>query len=149
MSNREIKIHSLDIPALHRFGIGFDSTIQELLRLTNQQSAANYPPHNVIKTGDETVIIQIAVAGFYEGEIELTLNGRLLTVTGTNNREDDVSWEYYHRGISSRNFTREFTLAEHVEITNAVVTNGILNIYLERKVPEEKKPKQIAINYAK
>lgn len=149
MSNRELSIRSLDIPSFHRFAIGFDSTLNELLRLTNQQSAANYPPHNVIKTGEETVTIQIAVAGFYEGEIDLTVNGKILTVTGTNNREDDASWEYMYRGISSRNFTREFTLAEYVEVTNAVVTNGILNIYLERKVPEEKKPKQIAINYAK
>lgn len=145
---RELTLRSLDIPSIHRFGIGFDSMLDELLRATNQ-TQSNYPPHNVIKTGDETVLIEVAVAGFDEGEISITVENNTLLISGEQEKNDPVNYEYLHRGLSSRNFTQKFKLAEHVEVIDATIKNGVLSVLLERKVPEDKKPKNIAINYNK
>lgn len=146
---RELTLRSLDIPSIHRFGIGFDSMFDELMRVAASQTQSNYPPHNVIKTGEETVLIEVAVAGFDEGEISVTVENNTLEISGQQNRVDDANWEYYHRGLSRRDFKQKFTLAEHVEVVMASVKDGILSVYLERKVPEEKKPKSIAIKYNK
>lgn len=146
--NRELTLRSLDIPTIHRFGIGFDEVFEDLFKAASQ-TQSNYPPHNVIKTGEETVLIEVAVAGFTEGELEVTIENDFLFISGEQNRADDASWEYYHRGLSRRNFNLKFKLQEHVEVINATVRDGILNVYLERKVPEEKKPKSIAIKYNK
>ena len=144
---KTLTLRSFDIPQLHKFGIGFDSMFDELMRVTAQQTNSNYPPHNVIKTGEDTVTIEVAVAGFAEGEIDIALDKRLLTITGARKREDDAGHEYLHRGISSRDFKHTFTLAEHVEVKSASIRDGILAVYLEREVPEEAKPKTIAITY--
>ena len=145
---KTLSLRSLDIPSIHKFGIGFDNVFDELLRMNSQQSQ-NYPPYNIVKQTEDTFYIEIATAGFREGEIEVKLDNRLLTIKGRSTRNEDSSYEYLHRGISSRDFEREFTLAEHVEVGSAIQQDGILTIYLERIVPEEKKPKAIAINYTK
>ena len=144
---KTLTLRSFDIPQLHKFGIGFDNMFDELMRVTAQQTNSNYPPHNVIKTGDDTVTIVVAVAGLAEGEIDIALDKRLLTITGARKREEDAGHEYLHRGISSRDFKHTFTLAEHVEVKSATIKDGILAVYLEREVPEEAKPKAIAITY--
>lgn len=144
---KTLTLRSFDIPAIHKFGIGFDDMFEELMRVAGHQTNGNYPPHNVIKTGDDTVTIEVAVAGFAEGDIEITMEKRTLVVTGASKREENDQHEYLHRGISSRDFKLTFTLAEHVEVKNASVTNGILSIYIERDVPEAAKPKTIAITY--
>ena len=146
---KTLTLRSFDIPQLHKFGIGFDNMFDELMRVTSQQTNSNYPPHNVIKTGENTVTIEVAVAGFAEGEIDISLDKRQLTIAGERKREDDDSYEYLHRGISKRDFKHTFTLAEHVEVRNASIQDGILSVYLERQVPEEAKPKSIAITYQK
>lgn len=146
---KTLTLRSFDIPQLHKFGVGFDSMLDELMRVTSQQTNSNYPPHNVIKTGENTVIIEVAVAGFAEGEIDINLDKRQLTISGETQRESDASWEYLHRGISSRDFKHVFTLAEHVEVKSASITNGILSVYLEREIPEDARPKSIAITYNK
>lgn len=147
---KTLSLRSLDIPAIHKFGIGFDSMLDELMSVASQQLNSNYPPHNVIKTGENTVTIEIAVAGFEEGEIDITVDNRSMTVVGSKKRDDlNSTVEYLHRGLSSRDFRQVFQLSEHVEIQNAVIRNGILSIYLERIIPEEKKPKSIAITYKK
>ena len=146
---KTLTLRSFDIPQLHKFGIGFDNMFDELMRVTSQQTNSNYPPHNVIKTGDDTVTIEVAVAGFAEGEIDISLEKHQLSITGERKREEDTSHEYLHRGISKRDFKHTFTLAEHVEVRNASIQDGILSVYLERQVPEEAKPKSIAITYQK
>ena len=146
---KTLTLRSFDIPAIHKFGIGFDNLFDDLMRVTQHQASTNYPPHNVIKTGDDTVTIEVAVAGFAEGEIDIALDKRLLTITGARKRAEDETHEYLHRGISSRDFKHTFTLAEHVEVKNASIVDGILSVYLEREVPEEAKPKSIAITYTK
>jgi molecular chaperone IbpA len=145
---KTLTLRSLDIPSIHKFGIGFDSLFDDLIRMTSQQSL-NYPPYNIVKQTEDTFYIEVATAGFSEGEIEVNLDNRVLTIKGQVARDDDATYEYLHRGISSRDFVREFTLAEHVEVVNASQKDGILKIYLERVVPEEKKPKTIAISYTK
>jgi molecular chaperone IbpA len=147
--NKTLTLRSFDIPHLHKFGIGFDNMFDELMRVTAQQTNSNYPPHNVIKTGEDTVLIEVAVAGFAEGEIDIQLNKNQLTIKGERKREDDAEYEYLHRGISRRDFAHTFTLADHVEVRNASIQDGILTVYLERQVPEEAKPKSIAITYQK
>jgi molecular chaperone IbpA len=147
-NSKTLTLRSFDVPQLHKFGIGFDHLFDDLMRVSNLQSNSNYPPHNVIKTGDDTVTIEVAVAGFAEGEIDIALEKRMLTITGARKREEDDTYEYLHRGISSRDFKHTFTLAEHVEVGNAVIQNGILAVKLERLVPEEAKPKTIAITYS-
>lgn len=146
-TGRTLTLRAADIPTIHKFGIGFDSILDDLMNIS--QGTSNYPPHNVIKTGEETVTIEVAVAGFEEGEINITTEDSVLVIRGEQLRTDPVNYEYLHRGISSRNFTQTFKLADHVEVLGAAVKNGILTIDLERKIPEEKKPKSIAINYTK
>jgi molecular chaperone IbpA len=147
MTGKTLTLRSFDIPQIHKFGIGFDELFEDLMRITQHQSNSNYPPHNVIKTGDDTVTIEVAVAGFAEGEIDVTIEKRLLTITGSCKTEDNASYEYLHRGISSRDFKQVFPLNEHVEVKSASIHNGILRVYLEREVPEAAKPKSIAITY--
>ena len=87
------------------------------------------------------------MAGFAEGEIDVTIEKRLLTISGSRKLEEDKNYEYLHRGISSRDFKQVFPLNEHVEVKSACIQNGILRVYLEREVPEAAKPKSIAITY--
>jgi molecular chaperone IbpA len=144
---KTLSLRSIDIPQLHRFGIGFDSMFDDLMRTAQAQSGTNYPPHNVIKTGENTSMIEVAVAGFAEGEIDISVDKQILTIAGAINRAEDDAHEYLHRGISRRDFRQTFTLAEHVEVKNASVRDGILTVYLEREVPESARPKTIAITY--
>lgn len=144
---KTLTLRSFDVPQIHKFGIGFDNLFDELMRVTSQQTNSNYPPHNVIKTGENSVIIEVAVAGFQEGEIDISVEKRLLTITGAQKTEQDASWEYLHRGISGRDFRLTFTLAEHVEVRSASIRNGILSVFLEREIPEEARAKSIAITY--
>jgi len=146
-NSKTLTLRSFDVPQLHKFGIGFDNLFDDLMRVSAQQGNTNYPPHNVIKTGDDTVTIEVAVAGFAEGEIDIALEKRLLTITGARKRAEDTAHEYLHRGFSSRDFKHTFTLAELVEVKNAAIKDGILAVELEREVPEEAKPKTIAITY--
>jgi len=147
-----LTLRSFDIPSIHKFGIGFDSMFDELLRASNQQNTQNYPPYNVVKHSEDKFVIELAVAGFREGDIAVTVEKNQLTITGEKIESLDElakEVEYLHRGISSRSFNRTFTLADHVEVVDASSKDGILSITLERKVPEELQPKKIAIAYNK
>jgi len=145
-----LQLRSIDIPSIHKFGIGFDSMFDEIMRMQHGHNQTNYPPHNVIKRTEDEYDIEIAVAGFKQGDIEITVDNRLLKIEGSRKVVDSTEpAEYIVRGISSRDFTRTFTLAEHVEVVGALVEDGILTINLERKIPEEKRPKSIAITYNK
>ena len=142
-----LTLRSLDIPSIHKFAVGFDNMFDELLR--SSQSNTNYPPYNIVKHGDDNFAIELAVAGFKDGEINIEVERNQLTVKGEQAVDLDNQIEYLHRGISARSFSRTWTLADHVEVAGAKSENGILTISLERKVPEEQKPKSIAITYTK
>jgi molecular chaperone IbpA len=152
MTKTQLTLRSIDIPAIHRFSIGFDRMLDELSKSQEQQSNVNYPHYNLLKHDEDNFTIEIAVAGFREGDIDITVEKNVLTVKGEQVQDLSDSTkkvEYLHRGISARNFARTFTLADYVEVISAVAENGILKIELERKVPEEQKPKTIAITYSK
>ena len=143
----QLTLRALDIPSIHKFAVGFDSIFDELMRTS--QVNTNYPPYNIVKQGEDSFAIELAIAGFKEGDVSIEVERNQLTVKGEQAVDLDNSVEYVHRGISARSFTRTWTLADHVEVTGAKSENGILVISLERKIPEEKKPKTIAINYTK
>jgi molecular chaperone IbpA len=145
---RELTLRSLDIPSIYKFGIGFDGILDELMRVNAQQTNTNYPPYNIVKHTEDQFAIELAVAGFREGDITITLEKNVLTIAGDLS-VSETPVTYLHRGISGRKFTREFTLADHVEVISANAKNGILVVELERKVPEEQKPKTVAITYNK
>jgi molecular chaperone IbpA len=123
----------------------------DLMRVTAQQSNTNYPPYNLVQISDDEYLISIAVAGFGQDNLSVTKDKNFLIVEGTHAAEtvenNDSNAVYLHKGISARSFRREFQLADHVEITNANLELGILSIHLKREVPEEMKPKTIAITY--
>ena len=149
---RELNLRSFDIPSIHKFAVGFDGIFDELMRINAQQTNTNYPPYNIVKHSEDAFAIELAVAGFREGDINITLEKNVLTIKGeqTESLEElEKNVEYLHRGISARNFDRTFTLADYVEVLGAKAENGILTIELERQVPEEQKPKTVAITYTK
>lgn len=141
------RLTSIDLSPFYRNTIGVDRLFDRILTQFDQQTqVGNYPPHDVVKTGDNTYEIRLAVAGFAQGEIDVTFHDSQLIITGDKKKEDE-GHEYLHRGISARKFTRSFTLAEHVEVRSALAQDGILTIQLEQVVPESAKPKSIAITY--
>jgi molecular chaperone IbpA len=145
----QFTLHTLDLPALHRHAIGFDQLFEQLNRtFANSKTDGNYPPHNVVRLDDTHYVIELAVAGFSESEIDVELKENVLTVKGYQGKSE-TEIEYLHKGISTRNFTRTFPLAEHVEVRGATVQNGILAITLEQVIPEEQKAKKIQITFAK
>ena len=119
--------------------VGFERMFDELSRTGTTTN--NYPPHNVVQIDEDNFLIEIAVAGFKLEHIDIQLKESLLTVTG----EKEDTRTYTHRGISSRSFTRAFTLGEHVQVNGASLEDGILAIQLERVIPEEDRPRKIEI----
>ena len=147
---KTLTLRSFDIPALHKFGIGFDNMFDELLRVNAQQSNNNYPPYNIVQINEDEFMISIAVAGFGHDNLTVTKEKNFLIIDGAHSTDtvNTNTINYLHRGISERNFRREFQLADHVEITNAHLELGILNLYLKREVPEAQKPRSIQITVA-
>ena len=148
---KTLTLRSFDIPALTKFGIGFDNMFDELMRVNAQQSSTNYPPYDIVQVNDDEYIISVAVAGFGYDDLSVTKDKKILVIEGKHSREtvenEDSTAKYLHKGISERSFRREFQLADHVEITGAHLELGILSIHLKREVPEDAKPKTIAITY--
>ena len=150
---KTLTLRTFDIPAIHKFGIGFDNMFDELMRVSAQQGNNNYPPYDIVQINDDEYMISLAVAGFGHDNLSITKDNKFLIVEGKHSRENmDSAYEesttkYLHKGISERSFRREFQLADHVEISNAHLELGILNVHLKREVPEEAKPKTIAITY--
>jgi len=127
------------------FFIGFNRDFDKLSKIHTHATGTNYPPYNVITTDDEDVFfIELAVAGFAKEDLDISVKEQVLTVKGEIKDSNDET-KYAHRGIAARKFTREFALAEFIEVTGATAENGMLKISLERIVPEDKKPKTIKI----
>ena len=146
---KTLTLRSFDIPALTKFGIGFDNMFDELMRVNAQQSSTNYPPYNIVQISEDEYMISLAVAGFGHNNLSVTKDKNFLVIEGNEyqSNSEKVVPNYLHKGISNRDFRREFQLADHVEIGNAHLELGILNVYLKREVPESAKPKTIAITH--
>jgi molecular chaperone IbpA len=132
-------ITSADLAQLSRALVGFD-------RYFNSQATNNnYPPHNIVKYSDDTYAIEVAVAGFTKEEISVSIDQDQLTIRGVMNRPNKGEIEYLHRGLAARDFEQTYTLAEYMIVRGAKVDNGMLQIDIQRIVPEALKPRQIEI----
>lgn len=127
------------------FTIGFNDVFEELEKTSKQlQKAVSYPPYNIKRIDDTKYVIELAVAGFAKTDVEVTLDGNKLVVKG-NAKDEDAPESYVFKGIANRGFTREFTLADKVEIENAELVNGMLKIGLANMVKVQDAVKKIAI----
>ena len=147
------RITSLDLQPFFRQSIGLDRVFDRFITQIDQSQPSGYPPYNIIKTGEEASLVQVAVAGFTDGELGVEVRDNTLYISGekTSSETEEVNpdWQYTHQGISNRRFVRTFPLADYVEVLSATVENGILTVSLERKVPDTMKPKSIEITYKK
>ena len=135
-------MYSLSFPT--NIGIGFEDMFDRFANIASQAGQVNYPPYNIINESDTESIIELAVAGFTDDDLDIELENHKLTIIGKKDVKMDDA-KYRHKGIAYRNFTRTFALSDYIVVNGASVDNGILQIYLERVVPEEKKPKKIDI----
>lgn len=136
---------SFALPKNFNTTIGFEPILKKLAEMSETlPKIPTYPPYNIRQTGENTYVIEIAVAGFGRQDLELELEDGKLTIKG-NIQTNDTDDNYIFKGIADRAFTRQFTLADAVEIKNADLINGMLKIWLERFIPEDKKPKKINI----
>lgn len=135
-----------DLSPLMRSSIGFDHLSQLMEAATRADTTPAYPPYNIEKFSDDDYGISMAVAGFSEDELTITVQDSTLIITGRAGEEDDSGERYIHRGIAKRAFERRFELADTIEVKDASYENGLLSIALKRIVPEHLKPRDIAIN---
>jgi molecular chaperone IbpA len=136
------------LDAFNRALIGFDTMFDQMERRHAGSVSNNYPPHNIIRTGENLYEIQVAVTGFEKDEIAVTVESNVLTVKGEgveSVRHEQPEIVYLHRGLATRDFVREFPLAEHIEVVGAEIRNGMLIVKLNRNIPESAKPKIIDI----
>jgi len=126
--------------------VGLDKLFERLGAFNDFGTPTKYPPYNLLREGDNTYRIEMAIAGFTEDEIDITVKQNLLTITASAKTEETADEsKYLHRGIATREFVRKFTLADTVEVKNAALRNGVLTIVLENIVPEAQKERKIAI----
>ena len=135
---------NLDFSPLFRSSIGFDRMLNALEAASRVESIDNWPPYDIIKTGEDDYRIAMAVAGFTQDELTITQEQNMLFVAGQ--KANDDNQQYLHRGIAGRSFQRRFELADHVKVVGAGLVNGLLTVDLKREIPEEMKPRQIAIS---
>ena len=155
MTSKQLRVTTdlLNSP-LYKMSVGFDRLFDEMFTNPVNISASGYPPYNVARITDkeieaQTYEITLAVAGFTQEDIDITVEDKHLKVEGRSGvLAEDVNTEveYIHKGIAERSFTRTFRLAEHVEVKKASLKDGILKIVLFLNVPEEAKPKKISIS---
>ena len=139
------KLTALDLHPLYRNAIGVDRLFDRLINNIESTSQSNYPPYNIVQVDENEYFIEMAVAGLDEEDLEITQEQNTLAITGKIEVSDNLN--YLHKGIAGRSFRREFTLADHVEVTEAQLKKGILLIRLKREIPEAMKPKTIAISH--
>ena len=139
-------MRTYDFAPLYRSSVGFDQLANLMDRvLTNDVAQPSYPPYNIRKTADDAYRISLAVAGFGSDDLSIEVKENALLVTAKKGQEDTEK-TYLHRGIATRAFERRFHLADHVRVTGASHTDGMLHIDLQREIPEALKPRRIEIS---
>ncbi|MEM1399419.1 MAG: Hsp20 family protein [Pseudomonadota bacterium] len=138
---------NVDLSPLFRYSVGFDRLDRLMENALKAESVGpTYPPYNIEKTGDDTYRVTLAVAGFGESDLDITVKENSLTVSGKIDRAaNDSAGEFLHRGIAGRAFERHFQIADHIVVTGASLENGLLHVDLVREVPEALKPRRIEI----
>jgi molecular chaperone IbpA len=134
---------SYDYAPLFRSSVGFDRVFNLLENAQRARSISDWPPYDIVKTGDDSYRISIAVAGFSQDDLDITFQSNLLTVTGK--KPEAAAEGYLHRGIAGRPFEHRFELADHVRVNGADLSNGLLSIELVREIPEALKPRKISV----
>lgn len=134
-----------------KFFVGFDDQFAKMQRLHDDitKNIPNYPPYNIRKIDDTHYVIEMAVAGFGESEIDVEIDGGKLVVKGNVNADSSEANDYLFKGIAARAFTRTFALNDTIEVKNAELFNGMLKIALEKFIPEEQKPKKVPVKSGK
>jgi molecular chaperone IbpA len=138
------RLTTLDLPSFHRATIGFDRMFNELERTFANSQSNGYPPYNIAQINEDEYMISLAVAGFGMDNLSVEKDKNVLKIEGIAPKGGE-NVNYLHKGIGGRNFRREFTLADHVEVVSAGLDLGMLNVHLKREVPEELQPKKIEI----
>ena len=141
-----VKLTHFDINQITPFSVGFDRVFDRLVDYGTTYETGGFPPYNIRKTDDFRHVIEIALAGFSKDEIEVVLtDGGLVVKSADLLADKDPNEGLVHKGIAKRAFTRKFTLADDIEIKDAKLKNGLLEIELEQIVPEHKKPRTIKV----
>jgi molecular chaperone IbpA len=142
-------MRSYDLSPIFRSSVGFDRLNQIFDNAFNaDENTPSYPPYNIERRGEDGYQITMALAGFVESDLDVTVTENRLVVTGK--RADEKTREgvaYLHRGIATRAFERRFQLAEHVKVSDATLKDGLLTIELALEIPESKKPQKISIRH--
>ena len=136
---------TLNLPDFYKATVGFDRMFDEMQHAFSANTTGGYPPYNIVKETDSSYLISLAVAGFNKDEIKIEQDGNTLSINAEK-KDSEEEIEYLHKGIGTRNFTREFSLADYVEVTSSKLDNGILVVTLEQNIPDEKKPRNIKID---
>jgi molecular chaperone IbpA len=133
---------------LFRQSVGFDryNDLFENAFMQNQTGATAYPPYNIEKTDDNNYIVTMAVAGFNEQDLDITISGNTLLIKGQRDNGSEKERQYLYRGIATRPFEKAFSVADHVKVLSAQLNAGMLTISLVRETPEASKPKKIVVN---
>jgi molecular chaperone IbpA len=139
------QIVRFDTNALNRALLGFDNLFDNFESRFANQIQQNYPPYNILKHTDDSYELEIAVTGFTPEEITVEIDQNQLVVKGVREKDEDVTAEFLHRGLATRDFTRSWTLAEHMVVGEGRIKNGVLTISLTRVVPEALKPRVLKI----
>ena len=141
-------MNTLDLTPVFRTAIGFDrmANMVDSIVAGGLDNQSNWPPYNIEKYDENSYRISMAVAGFSEDELDVTIHDQTLTVRGINEGKSDDNIEYLHRGVAGRNFERRFQLADFIEVENASMQDGLLHIELQRVIPDAMKPRRIDIN---
>lgn len=134
-----------DTNALNKALLGFDSLFDNFEQRFANQINNNYPPYNIVKKDENNYEIEVAVTGFLPEEVTVEIDQNQLIVKGERKREEDAEVQYIHRGLATRDFTRMWTLAEHMEVDEGTIKNGVLRIAIKRVVPEALKPRVLKI----
>lgn len=125
--------------------LGFDRIFDRMHTLNRiEHNQVKYPPYNIIKSGENHYKVEMAIAGFTQDDLDITVEDGVMTIVGNKEQDDDA--EYLHKGIGSRSFKRTFTLADTIVVQDAELKDGILHVHLENVIPDEKKPRKIAIS---
>ena len=140
------RLTTLDINKLTPYAVGFDRVFDDMFRyIEHNTNSTGYPPYNIIRDG-EKFQIEIALAGVDKKDLEITVAEGVLTIEHNPEGEAEAeTWDWIHKGIAQRSFKRNFTLNDDIVVQGSRMENGMLYIELERIIPEEKKPKTIAI----
>lgn len=141
-------MNTLDLTPVFRTAIGFDrmAKLVDTLVANGDTAQPGWPPYNIEKHGDDSYRITMAVAGFSEQQLDVTVHDQMLIVRGSQSNSEENGVTYLHRGIAGRSFERRFQLADFIRVSGAQMENGLLHVELQREIPEAMKPRKIAIS---